>query len=323
MRFRLFIVLLSFCSLSCASPCTGSFVNPVNLCWKCLFPITIGNSEIVRSTDLKDTVNPTNPIGICGTRVGLNIGFWEPFSIVDVTDTPYCLVNLGGHKLDMGIKQGKGGVMPEPLASAHAFYHVHWYKYPVIAWLNLILSAGCHEMGDFDVAYMSELDPSWRNSRMSFVLNPEAILFSNPIAQAACAADSISVALLKRPKDSLYWCAGSQGSMYPLSGHVSAPVSPIQSALLLAERMNFKLHREPLIEDSTPVGKDMSVCQAHHYPVLPKSRYRYELVNQVQDGKHCYPYGYPTLAWEAGKIKPNQPHQFGFLMWRKRNCTYL
>lgn len=269
-------------------------------------------------SDLKDTPNPSSPVGICGSRVGLNIGFWEPFALVDVTDTPYCLVNLGGHKLNLGVKQGVGGSQSD---GSHAFYHVHWYKYPLLSWLNIITSMGCQQGGDFDVAYMSELDPSWQDSKMGFVLNPEAFLFSNPVAQASCAADSISVASTKLPIDSLHWCAGTHGSMYPLNGHVASPVSPVQSSLLLASRMNYKLHRQMLIEDSTPVAGN--VCYEHPSPMLPKSRYRYEMVNQVQDGNHCYPLGYSTLLWEAGKIKPHTASQYGYLVWRKRNCTFL
>lgn len=321
MHFRLVLLLVLLHGAAFGKECTGTFVNPLKVCWKCLFPLTIGDSPVARSNDLKDTPNPKNPIGLCGNRVGLNIGFWEPFSLVDVTDTPYCLVNLGGHKLNLGVKQGRGGKLSDGQGSSHAFYHVHWYKYPLIAWLNLITSAGCVQGGDFDVAYMTELDPSWRSSSMSFVLNPEAILFANPVAQAACAADSISSSTTKHSLDALFWCAGAQGSMFPMNGHVNAPVSPAQSALLLAERMNFKLHRELLIEDSTPINGN--VCNQHLFPVLPKSRYRYEPVNQVMDGAHCYPFGYSTLGWEAGKIKPHTPQQYGFLLWRKRNCTYL
>ncbi|WP_353055338.1 TraU family protein [Escherichia coli] len=29
-----------------------------------------------------------------------------------------------------------------------AFYHVHWYKYPLTYWLNIITSLGCLEGGD-------------------------------------------------------------------------------------------------------------------------------------------------------------------------------
>ena len=305
-----------------ASQCTGHFVNPLkDICWRCLFPLSIGNNHVVDS-HLSDTSNAKSAIGVCpatvGNRIGLNIGYWEPMALVDVTDTPYCFVNLGGHRLQLGLKSARGGRAAIGSDSKRAFFHVHWYRYPLIAWLNLITSAGCQQGGDYDLAYLTELDPAWRDSEMSFVLNPEAALFGNPLAASSCAADALSSSLFNKPLDKLFWCAGAQGSHYPLTGYVNAPLSPVQSALLLAERLNFKMHREWLISDSNAD----SPCHEHHYPIPPKSRYRYEMVNQVADGKHCYPTGHTTLDWEAFKIKPHTPDQYGFLVWRKRNCVF-
>ncbi len=317
------LILSSFQSVSIASSCHGHFVNPIkDVCWRCLFPLSIGHGQVV-SHHLPDTENAANPIGMCptkvGIRVGLNIGYWEPMAMVDVTDSPYCLVNLGGTQLPLGMKTRRGGKQVIQPGESNAFYHVHWYKYPLIAWLNVMTSSECHQGGDFDIAYLTELDPTWNDSEMAFVLNPEAVLFGNPIAASACAADSLSSSLRAKPIDNLFWCAGAQGSFYPLTGHVNAPFSPVQVALLLTERMNYKLHREQLITDSNP--KD--ACKTHRLSVLPKSRYRYEMVNQVADGKHCYPSGYTTLAWETDKMKPHTPNQYGFLVWRKRNCVFL
>ena len=326
MRFKslLVVLLIIFVGVTHASHCTGHFVNPTkDVCWRCLFPLSVGNSTVVDSA-LPDTPNAESLIGWCptktGNRLGLNIGFWEPQALVDVTDSPYCLVNLGGHQVNLGHLQSRGGRQNGEPGETSAFYHVHWYKYPLLAWLNLITSVGCVEGGDFDIAYLTELDPMWSDSEMSFVLNPEATLFANPIAQASCAADSLGSTLKSKPLDSLFWCAGAQGSHYPLTGHVNAPMSPVQTALLLAERLNYKLHRERLIADSSP--KKDEICTEHYYPTVPKSRYRYEMVNQVADGRHCYPTGSSTLMWEAGKIKPHTAAQYGFLVWRKRNCTF-
>lgn len=311
----LWLCLISVGSMS--APCKGHFINPItDVCWSCLFPLSIRGAAVVGSS-LPDTPNAASPIGICPGRIGLNIGFWEPIAVTDVTDTPYCMVNLGGHKFNLGFKQAQGG-----RDKSGAFYHVHWYKYPLVSWLNLITSTSCREGGDFDIAYLTELDPTWNDSEMGFVLSPESILFANPIAQAACSADSIKSSFNQGAIDSLFWCAGSQGSHYPLSGHVNAPLSPVQTALLLTERLNYKLHRETkLIADSSP--KTSEICNTHHSPIPLKSRYRYEMVNQVADGQHCYPSGATTLSWEAQKIKPQTPGQYGFLVWRKRNCTWL
>jgi conjugal transfer pilus assembly protein TraU len=255
MRARLRAVgclLMSILSSSTtnARQCTGHFVNPVtDVCWKCLFPLSIGQSKVV-SGALPDTDNASSPIGRCGTRVGLNIGYWEPVALADVTDTPYCLVNLSGHRLNLGLKSARGGRHVVGQGETTAFFNVHWYKYPLMTWLNIITSTGCRQGGDFDVAYLTELDPQWRDSEMNFVLNPEAALFGNPATASACAADSVSSSLQNKPIDALFWCAGAQGTHYPLTGFVSAPVSPVQTALLLTERMNFKLHRLRMIADS-------------------------------------------------------------------------
>lgn len=327
------VCLLLLCISVQAKNCQGHFVNPLkDVCWKCLFPLSIGHTNIV-SSHLGDTENAKLPIGKCpskkfGWRIGLNIGYWEPIALTDVTDTPYCMVNLGGHVLNLGSKTRRGGASTREQGLVGAYFDVHWYTYPLISWLNIITSAGCEgEIGldgkkrDFDVLWLTELDPTWHDSEMGFVMNPEAALFGNPVAGAACAADSLSATTANKPVDTLFWCAGSQGSHYPLSGHVNAPVSPVQTALLLTERMNFKLHRLLQVTDSSADKK--GICDVHRYPVLPKSRYRYEMVNQVADGRHCYPSGSSTLTWEAGKIKPHTQDQYGFLIWRKKNCVFL
>lgn len=328
MCFKGLLLLLSLILplASVAKQCTGHFVNPLtDVCWRCLFPLSIGKAQVVHAA-LPDTDNAETPIGMCptslGMRVGLNIGFWEPASLTDVTDTPYCLVNLGGTKLNLGAKAKRGGRQVVGNGQTGAFFHVHWYKYPLINWLNLITSAGCLQQGDFDIAYLTELDPTWSDPNMSLVLSPESALFGSLKAANACSADSLSSTLANKPAESLFWCAGSQGTHYPLAGFVNAPFSPVQTALLLTERLNYKLHREPpILLDSSP--KASAICREHHQLTLPKSRYRYELVNQVADGKHCYVGGHNTLNWEVGKIKVHTPDQYGFLVWRKRHCTFL
>ena len=82
-----------------ASQCKAHFVNPIkDICWNCLFPLTIGKSEVVKS-GYPDTKNPGNPFCSCPAivagRLGITIGYWEPAALVDVTRKPYCMVNLG------------------------------------------------------------------------------------------------------------------------------------------------------------------------------------------------------------------------------------
>ena len=237
-----------------------------------------------------------------------------------MTRNPYCLVNLGG--IQPKIKYGAvNGASESPSSGTQgAFYQVHWYKYPLIAWLNIITSLGCLQGGDYDIGYLSELDPTWNHDELSFLINPEAILFANPIAQASCLTDAVA-AVHGSAVNTLFWCMGSQGSSYPLTGHISAEYSILQNATLLSERMDYKLHRESLIKDS--IGKNGAVCVEHYRAIMPKNRYRYKLVNPVADANACHPFGHTVTTWQAGRIKPDDKGNYGYLIWRKRNCVFL
>jgi conjugal transfer pilus assembly protein TraU len=309
-----------------ATSCSGSWVNPItDVCWSCLFPISIGSAGVIKGA-VPDTENPKLPVCACGSpipRIGLSIGFWEPTVLVDVTRHPFCLVNLGGLSLSMGSSFNTGSVETAQNNDTHSFYYVHWYVYPLLNWLNLIDDIACAQKGDLDIAYLTELDPTWRDDELHFLTDPEAILFGNPIAQAACAVDSAK-STFSLPIDALFWCAGAQGSMYPLTGWVQEHVSGVQASLLLAERLAFKMHRLGLAWDS--VGEDgLALCSTYPSPILPKSRYRYQMVNPLpttgQTG--CHPFGAGTFTWEAFHQYPYKGEDFGYLIWRKRNCCFL
>jgi len=129
-----------------ANSCSGSWVNPItDVCWSCLFPISIGSAGVMSGT-VPDTENPKSPLCACGSpipRIGLSIGFWEPTVLVDVTRHPFCLVNLGGLTLSMGSSFNTGSVETAENDDTHSFYYVHWYVYPLLNWLNLIDDIAC------------------------------------------------------------------------------------------------------------------------------------------------------------------------------------
>lgn len=329
-QFSKLLILIFVLSLSEAqAKCETHFVNPfTDICWDCFFPITIGNINIV-SSEYPDTENPKLPIETCKMsappymRIGLNIGFWEPFALADITPEPYCMVNFG---FEIGLNNaGHGGKQIRSADDSAAFYYVHWYKYPLLLWLNIITSMGCFHTEDFDIAWITELDPTWNDDEFAFILNPEAALFGNPIAQAACAADAIK-AQVGLPIDKLFWCAGTQGGMYPFTGRVFDEIGPIQSAVLLTERVDFKLHRQMQIQDSSGdagSGFDGPICNQHVALIMPKSRYRYQMVNMIPNAEKCYQFGHDVINWEGGHNKPDSGDNFGFMIFKKRNCVFL
>jgi conjugal transfer pilus assembly protein TraU len=329
---RFAILFFSICFFSNANSydkalCRGKFVNPItDICWYCIFPITVGSVPTAYSPlGLPDTMNPISPVQYCTTayppyyRTALAVGYWEPDSLVDVTRIPYCMVNMG-FTMPMGVNMQQIGGNSGNSGGETAFYHVHWYKYPVVQWLQLIEQASCQSADNFDLSYVSEIDPLWDDDLLNFYLNPEAILFGNPITQLACAADALMVAAGGLPIDELFWCLGSQGSAYPLNGNIQHRFTNVGNAVLMAERMNYKLHRQGLVTDS--IGIDYAVCYTQFSAFLPKSRYRYQFTNVVPEPYLCHPYGKTTFfISDAGKDNPATGENFGILNFKKRNCA--
>jgi conjugal transfer pilus assembly protein TraU len=307
-----------------ASTCTGRFPNPVtDICWSCLMPITLGGGTLGAIGSQEDIPNPGVPVCSCGVNptVGLSIGFWEPVRHVEVVRRSFCLVSLGGVDLNPGIAAPDAGRSPDAGGYQNSFYQAHFYANPVLFWLQVVADFPCLEQGSFDLAYLTEVDPLWNDDELTLILNPEAVLFANPVTQAACAADCVAAtAGFGRPE--LFWCAGCQGAIHPLDGHVPYHLGGVRTAELLAQRLTAKLHRELLAW-----GRHGSagLCGPYFLPVMDKRAYKSQLTYPIpatakEAGKCCQPFGRSTVLWGAGKEYPVQGEDFAFMLFRKGNC---
>ena len=313
---------LQFQGVDAFAGCAGKFVNPItDICWKCIFPMTIAGVPVVSG---EDTPNIPSPLCYCKDqyRVGIPISFWEPVRLVDVTRTPFCMVNMGGIVIgpSKGVV-GKGSMSHTNKGHLkHSFYQVHIYVYPVLYWLELLTDFICMEKAGVDVLYITELDPLWNDDELSFIINPEAALFANPIAQAACAADCL-MATAGFGSDALFWCGGCQGSMYPFTGNVGSHSSGVQASLLLAERMLAKLHRQGMAFGYVGVP---GLCNKYPMPIIRKSQYKTQMTYPIPTTVlGCHPLGRSDSLWSAGHQFPYKGEDFGYLIWRKRNCCLL
>ena len=319
------IILSVLMFFNCQGKCVGRFINPISdVCWSCLFPITICGLPVVPTGE--DTDNPKTPICACGRpipRIGLPISFWEPARLIDVTRIKFCLVNMGGIQIGGDSVRGHGNISDGTTTNniKNSFYQVHYYVYPVLAWLELLTDFVCMDKGQLDIAYITEFDPLWNDDETAFILNPEAVIFGNPIAQAACAADC-AAATAHFPLDALFWCAGCQGGTYPFTGHVPYHVGAVQASLLIVSKMLAKMHREGLAEGTSGEG---AMCGKYLMPIIMKSQYKqqmtYPMATTGRGG--CKPLGRTSVFWESGKERPYDGEDFGYLIWRKRNCCLL
>lgn len=326
-------ILLLYAALSCScaaasatSPatCVGKFPNPLtDICWSCVLPLTLGGVTLANLGGQEDIANPSDPICHCGVNpvVGLAIGFWEPARHVEVVRRPFCLVSLGGLDLNPGIAAPEAARTPDPLGGSSGFYQAHFYTNPVMYWLKVVADFPCLEQGSFDLAYLTEVDPLWNDDELTLILNPEAVLFANPVAIASCAADCVA-ATTGFPKPELFWCAGCQGGLLPLDGRAAVHMGGVRTAELMAQRLTAKMHRELL---AWGWHGRKGLCGPYFEPVMDKSAYKMQLTYPIPEtdkigGKCCQPFGRTTALWGAGKEYPVKGEDFAFMLFRKRNC---
>ena len=328
MRSFIFIVIICCMSFhNSLAHCSGKFINPItDVCWSCLFPISIGNVSITGNSK-KDTKNPSNPLCVCRKgsipKPGLSVGYWQPYRTVEVVREPFCMVGLGG--LNIGprsiAQHGTAGLTSTNTTNQHSFYHVHVYDFNILTLFNIITNLGCGDNDiKFDIAYMTELDPMWDSDALSALIQPENIIYANPLAQAACVADCTK-ATLDKPIDAMHWCAGCQGSIYPLSGFSANHIDGVETSSLLAQRLMAKLHRLRAADITSSSKK--ALCSPHKSVNLKKSQYKLQMVYPVANASGdnaCNFFGKTTSIWSSGKKFPIKGEDFNYILWRKRNC---
>lgn len=307
--------------------CNKKFLNPITeVCWDCIFPISIGGLSINLGTSRPDTKNQALPLCYCPgvpPRPGLAIGLWEPARLVDVANEPGCFVNMG-FEIDFGLLSlGKTSRTTMNGASTGSQWQAHYYFYPLISWLGLVVDGLCMQNAQFDVAYISEVDPLWQDAELNNIINPEAVLFANPIAQAACAADCVSASVGALPVDFLHWCVGCGGGIYPIQGESAAHVGSIMASQVVATKMQARMHRLLLAKRT---GGSEALCRNESAPIMLKSHYRYQVTRpraKTRGRFACGPTGFSPQLIDTLREYPFKGESFGWLMWRKRNCCAL
>lgn len=315
--------------------CFGAFLNPVTeVCWHCILPIKIGGQVIVPGIEA-DTVDlSSSPVCVCptpvGPRPGITFSFWEPARFIEVVKTPFCFPSIG-----VGMTNPAGGMLVggseaetsnalKDTKRIGSFAQAHYFLFPVWAMMEVAVNAACVESGSIDVAYITEVDPFWQDDLFTAILQPEAILFANPIAQMSCAADS-ALSLIGGPlldgSSILFWCMGSWGSAYPLTGHLQNR-NWVESSAGIAARLLYKLNRELVVWDYA-----IALCNPVPTPIWVKQNYKLQIAKPVRDAL-CHPIGRTGLVWDYAKNPPfralgNKSDEFLWMVFRKRACCAM
>jgi conjugal transfer pilus assembly protein TraU len=319
-----------------------------NTCWSCLFPMKLmGVAQF--GTGYTPPGASERAICICNsstpeTKLGFTLGMWSPYTLIELVRKPYCSPSLTGTTIRKsfrlwGMVDGADGG-----TESNQFLNFHYFSYPLYQILQMVMESDCSSDGytDFDLLYMSELDPTWKE-RLSIFTTPEAVVAATPVMQAACPVDC-AASTVNKPINKMWWCAGCWGNLYPFEGNVPSGGSPPRVSSLLATRSIAALHRRGLARRT--VG-DEAVCGGKLYPMIPKEQYRLSMMFPIPEsdsGKHsftpstneptgdeeiddytwigkcCHNIGVPTFLWGEWRNIPAVGEDFVYMMWRWTDC---
>jgi conjugal transfer pilus assembly protein TraU len=280
-----------------------------------ILPIRIAGITLL-SGRLPDAQNAVNsPLCLCNVpfpRIGVPVSFFEPSRLIEVVKDPYCFPTMG---VGLGVTSLLKGTKGDGRDRARTFFQSHYYIFPIYAILELMTDFICMEITGFDVAYITEVDPLWNDDSLSAIINPEALLFANPATHFTCLADSVT-SQINEPTDPLFWCKGSWGSAYPLTGNTTTN-NYVEDSASVASSLIYKLHRQLILWGS---WGQAGLCGYYPAPVWRKSAYRLQLVSPIP-----HPFangiGIDGKWWSWGKNIPlSASDNFGYLLFKKREC---
>lgn len=314
-----------------------------DICWSCFLPI-----RLMGAGSKPDGAADSQPVCMCRDRAGVpefgyQLGMWKPARLIELVTTPWCSPSLGGIKLqDDLFSLGNGAkVAIDEDTPELANYQYHYFSFPIFEMLEILYLPNCgSDYVDFDLMYLSELDPTWQNDLLAIVLSPEAIIFANPIAKAWCTADCTLITSGKA-LESTYGCAGCDGSLYPFTGNVNYGDDPVRVSSLLSQRILASLHRKGLARKT--IGND-AMCKAEFWPMIPKSQYKLSMLYPVPEAKSdknpmtdngtplaadrkkcCHPLGESVHKWATaagGRVRPGK-EDFVYMGWRYNDCCVI
>lgn len=303
--------------------CMGTIYNPItDTDWNNLYPIVIMGAPM-GPPYAQSPLHFMPPICVCPgpfgiPSYGIGITYWQPLYVSEISRTAGCLSTLGG----INVLPGFSSLSSEQSAPRNKVgdsvnrMQVHWYEYPVFALLDLFTSMTCMSLPEFSLAWMSEIDPTWQNDQWGIVFSPEAALFANPIAQAACSVDAVASSA-GFTMDPLFWCAGTWGSVYPLTGNASENNSPFTMNNLIQAKFLARQHRIGTLWQT--IGPSAS-CFPHPNPIWIKGQYRVDQVGPIPRYGMPVPIGSAALQQFPPVSNPPGFENTNNLIWQGQQC---
>ncbi|EHA1082420.1 conjugal transfer protein TraU [Photobacterium damselae] len=300
---------------------SGNLITDVP--WSAMYPIRLAGIRVSPNGDGAPSEATRDSMCACEDDLGIYVpgitqSMYEPARLIELVRQPNCHMVLGGAVIETtnGRKRGKIGTSTETIENQTGFWHYHYYSYPLLLMLELLVPNRCGDgIVGMDLMYLSELDVTWSDSEIAFFANPEAAIFNNPISIAACAGDAAAAAT-GHPIDGMFWCAGAWGQMYPLSGYTQQNTSIPTKTSLLATRSVAALHRRLLAYKT--MGDD-AMCDSVIFPTIPKSQYKMNMMYPIAERDDTHKIGELSMKWGEWRTMPSKEDAV-YMLWRWNDC---
>jgi conjugal transfer pilus assembly protein TraU len=287
------------------------------LCLDCFFPIRIAG--ISTGGQLPDGVTTQSLCDCGGFDIGVTVGSWHPVWMIEVVTEPGCsptaTVKAQGSTANPLYRGTVGTSTFGP--SDFAFFHVHLREFALGKAMDPFGATPCAPINRPALEYQTEWDPIWNHSALALWIHPEWVLLGNQAGLEACSLDAVA-ATAGNPIDGLFWCAGTWGTLYPLTGFMQASQGfDPRLHSLQAGRLLTLLHRGSLLPGT--VG-DGALCGGTPQTFLQKSQYRLEERYPGNEGGH-HVIGAPPLKWH----RVSAPHRGGaavYIVWQWEDCCF-
>lgn len=160
---------------------------------------------------------------------GFGITYWSPEAMLEAVSDPMCFPALGETKFSHQMDNA-AGANGRPRGEGSHFKQVHKYLVDFMYIVKLLETAAkCSVVKEaFDITFMSEYYPYWKNEVWGATKHAE-ILLMNPITQIACSFVGAFRTLTRDADDPLFFCGQSAKDSIIPSGYAEANGAGIAS----------------------------------------------------------------------------------------------
>ena len=117
-----------------------------DICWDCLFPLSIAGEEVMPGPSDNDTPSMASvPVCICPApypqyyTVGITMSYWEPARYIETVRDPYCFPSLG---ISLGADEifgvGSTNASPAGFRANLTTMQAHFFVFPLFVIMGIL-----------------------------------------------------------------------------------------------------------------------------------------------------------------------------------------